>query len=168
MAISYFGFISILKNLKSNSNFSQTLFFIFLISFCSCKSVSQAIKSEENTFQLREQIVFLVKSLNEGNEQGLKTVYADDYEGINPVTKFESKQTLVSQLVENQKKQQLKIEMEIIEIDAKSEMGFAVLKWKTISGFRTSKQQTLYQKKHLQIWIKKGEDWQLKRSLFYN
>ena len=145
-------------------SFSITLLF----SISNCNSTRSLKKNEQLEQNLRKQIIFHVKSLNEGNKEGLEKIYAEGYEGIFPVTKFESKAALIIQLIENQKNQKINIEFEILEISAKTDMAYAVLDWKAISNFGTANQVELYHKKHLQIWVLNGKIWQLKRSLFYN
>ena len=138
---------------------------MFLIS---CSSTKGLKTEEQLNKSLREQIYYHVKSMNDGNKEGLEKVYSEDYEGIFPVSKFKSKEELITQLIENQQIQKIKIEIEIIELSAKSGMGYAVLNWKAISNFGTPNQDLLYNKKHLQIWIENDNNWQLTRSLFYN
>ncbi len=146
--------------------FSFSIFLLFSIS--NCNSTHNLKKSEQLEQSLRKQIIFHVISLNEGNKEGLEKVYAEGYEGIFPVSKFESKEDLISQLVENQKKQGIKVEIEILEVSAKSDMAYAVLDWTAISNFGTANQSELYHTKHLQIWVRVDNNWQLTRSLFYN
>ena len=117
---------------------------------------------------MKERIQLHVKSLNEGNKTALQSIYSVDYEGIFPVSKFESKEDLVSQLIVNQQNQSLKIEFEIIEIVPQKGMAYAILDWKAVTNFGKPDQDELYHKKHLEIWIKTKGDWQLSRSLFYN
>jgi ketosteroid isomerase-like protein len=149
-------------------NFIFSLSLLFLISFSNCKSTQRLKSNQQPEKNLRGQILFHVKSLNEGDVKGLEKIYSENYEGISPVTKFESKKELISKLVESQRKQNLKIEIEIIEVFVKTDMAYAVLDWKAISNFGKPNQDELYHKKHLQIWELNGKNWQLKRSLFYN
>ena len=148
--------------------FLFTFFILSVFHFTNCKS-SQSVKSSEQLVKsLHQQIKFHVKSLNRADQEGLEKVYTEDYEGIFPVSKFESKTELIRQLVENQKNQEIKIEIEILEVSAKSDMAFVVLDWKAIANFGTPTQNELYHKNHLQIWVLNNNNWQLKRSLFYN
>ena len=145
------------------------LFFILIaLSFTNCKSNQNLQSSEKFENSLREQIDFHVKSLNEGNSAGLEKVYSEKYEGLSPITTFESKQELIKKIVKSHQKQQIKIEYKIIELSVSVSMAYALLEWKAISNFGQQDQDELYSKKHLQIWIKSGKEWQLQRSLFYN
>ena len=145
-------------------------FFLLLIflSITNCKSVSGLKNSNQQLNNLRNQIELHVKYLNDGNAQGLESVYTADFEGLSPITKFKNKQELVHILVKNQKEQQLKVEFEIIEIFVKSKLAYAVLDWKAFTNANTIDQQLLYNKKHFQVWELINKEWQLKRSLFYN
>ena len=146
----------------------QIFLLLGLIAFGNCKSPEQMHRQKKDMIQLQSQIEFHVKCLNDGNKEGLSSIYSDHYEGISPVTKFSNKSELISQLIDNQKKQNITIEIEIIEIIPSKEMAFAVLDWKAITNAGTANEQLLYDKKHLQIWERVKKDWQLKRSLFYN
>ena len=152
--------------MKPISLFSLSLLFLFF--FTNCKSNQSLKHNEQLEKSLREQIIFHVKSLNEGNEDGLEKVYSENYEGLFPVTKFESKAELISKLVESQAQQQLLIEFEIIEISASASMAYAILDWIVFEKAGSPQKELLYNKKHLQIWELKDKNWQLKRSLFYN
>ncbi len=142
------------------------LLFIFVLT--NCKSVDPLQKSKHDRIQLQNLVESHVKFLNTGNAKGLESIYADDYEGISPVTKFESKEQLISQLIENQQKQNITIQIEIIEIYTSNEMAFVVLDWKALTNAGKPAEQLLFTKKHLQIWEKGKNNWLLKRSLFYN
>ena len=146
----------------------HTFLLLIFLSQVNCKSINQLQNSKEHINNLRNKIEFHVKCLNDGNTKGLESVYAFDYEGLSPVTKFENKQELINILVENQREQQLKIKIKIIEISAKSTLAYAILDWKAFINVDSSKQQLLYAKKHLQIWELIDNEWQIKRSLFYN
>lgn len=148
--------------------FPVSFFLLIVFSFLSCKSNQTLNNSQKYENSLRQQIAFHVKSWNEGNIAGLEKVYAENYEGLSPISKFENKQELINKIVESQKKQQLYIEYEIFELSATASMAYALLNWRAISNFGQQNQDQLYSKKHLQIWIKTGKEWQLKRSLFYN
>jgi hypothetical protein len=153
-----------------NPNLILSQFFLLTISLflVNCKSLDRFRNSEQNINYLKNKIESQVKYLNDGNMEGLKSVYAADYEGLSPITKFSSKQKLIDILVENQRKQQLKIEYEIIEISTSATMAYALLDWKVFKKEDTSEAQLLYHKKHFQIWELVNKNWQLKRSLFYN
>ena len=139
--------------------------FLFLVN---CKSLDRFQNSEQDINQLKNKIESHVKYLNNGNMEGLESIYAADYEGLFPVTKFSSKQELINILIESQRKQQLKIEYEMIEISTSATMAYVLLDWKVFEKVGTSEEQLLYNKKHLQIWELTDKNWLLKRSLFYN
>lgn len=155
--------MTFLKNLFYN-------LFLFSISLLSlnCKSTSSLQNTAQDQSDLKNRIELHVKSLNESDEKLLKSIYAADYEGLSPVTKFDSKQDLIAKLVENQRKLNIRIDMEIIEISTTAHMAFTVLKWKAFTNADSPQEQFLYEKVHLQIWEKNKGQWQLKRSLFYN
>jgi len=133
-----------------------------------CKSTSSLQNSAQDQSDLKNRIELHVKGLNESDEKLLKSIYAADYEGLSPVTRFGSKQELITKLIENQRKLNIRIDMEIIEISTTAYMAFAVLKWKAFTNTNSPQEQFLYEKMHLQIWVKNKGQWQLKRSLFYN
>ena len=144
-------------------------FFILLsISFTNCHSSQKLLSSQQLEESLLEQIDFHVKCLNDKNAKGLEKVYAENYEGFSPITKFESKEDLIDILVKNQSQQSIHIEFEIIEISVSTSMAYALLDWKVIEKANTPQEKLLYNKKHLQIWELNSNNWQLKRSLFYN
>lgn len=145
-----------------------TCLFLILIGLTNCKSADPTQTSKQERINLQNQIESHVKFLNTGNAEKLELIYADDYEGISPVTRFDSKQELVALLVENQQMQNITIEIEIIEMYTSNEMAYAVLDWKAVTDAGKPGEQLLYTKKHLQIWEKNKKDWQLKRSLFFN
>lgn len=144
--------------------FAALLFFLL----SNCHSTQGLQKSAQPEDQLREQIHFYVKCLNEGNAPALEKIYASDYEGISPVTKFENTRELIKLLVESQRQQNLNIEFEIIELSTKPAMAYAVVDWKVFENATTSERKLFYHKKHLQIWEWIDNAWRLKRSLFYN
>ena len=140
--------------------------FVLLLSFSNCNS-SKPLKSNQSNNKFEATILLLIESMNSSDRKGLEKVYAENYEGIFPIVKFENKSDLIDQLISNQKKQKLKIEFEILEISAKKEMAYALLDWKAIANFGTIEQEELYHKKHFQIWVKSKDNWQLSRSIFY-
>ncbi len=153
---------------KSKLFLLQNSLFVIALFFVNCKSLDRFQNSEQNINILKNKIELLAKYQNDGNREGLESVYSADYEGLFPITKFSSKKELINILVENQRKQQLKIEYEMIEISTSATLAYALLDWKVFEKTGTSEEQLLYNKKHLQIWELIEKDWHLKRSLFYN
>lgn len=144
------------------------LFIIIALFVQSCKIYDPYVPKTVEKKALVAQIKVHVNALNDQNRAGLESVYAQDYEGLFPVTHFKNKTELINILLENQKKNEIRIESKILEIHARETMGYALLHWVAIAFPESEQEEILYERKHFQIWEKDDKkNWKLKRSLFY-
>lgn len=143
------------------------------ISLLSCRTSRTISSPNSNKSDLRDRIQFMVICLNRGDSACLQRIYAADFRSLVPHHTSSSTKELIEATIHNFRTNRLTVQIEILEMEAGSEQGYALLKWRMLQqsadeASGAPQQELFLEQKRMDIWKKNEElGWQLHRTLFY-
>ncbi|MEM9920877.1 MAG: hypothetical protein AAF990_22450 [Bacteroidota bacterium] len=110
-----------------------------------------------------------IECLNNPSIACLNNVYSVDFEGLAPVVKQTSKDSLITQIYTNYTQNQWQVEGKVVDLEAGPRLGYVLLDWKILQPSDMETVREVFSKRQLQIWhYIPAKGWQLHRSLFYD
>lgn len=145
-----------------------SLIIISVLLLPACKS-TQLNSPNSAQSDLEDRIRFLAICLNKRDAACLEKIYAADFKSISPVIDINSTQELISTTIKNYTANQLTVQVEIEELSAGPQQGYAIVNWTILQRQADGQQEIFLQQQRMEIWQRNAtQGWQLRRTLFYN
>ena len=146
---------------------TEFIFYIGLFLLSACHSQRRIVNHNLNP--ILETAITFVHHLNNRNFDQLESFYANDFEGLSPIVKFQSKAVLLQSIRKNYSSNSNLIKADILETKTGNTLGYILFRWRILAPTETQEWEIILDKKMLSIWQLDAQGrWQISRMLFYN